>query len=330
MRQRIRYERLLPLFVFLLGVLLPAQQEAEAPRPRVAVIGASVSNGFSSRMFLALQTPGGDPRRVSEKFLEAEISEAEYERRTEGLSFRQLLGPILKERDLRLIDYSNSMFFQDPAEHAERQVSSVLKRDAQLVVGIDFLFWFVYGPRHVRVDASSGETQEQAQRRREEKKLQSGLALLEKQLVPSGTTIVLGTIPDMRPCDPRILAPSWIPPKATIDWANAEIAKFAKKHPNVHLYPLGERAERMRSNRFLIENAGEQRSADVAGLLQVDLLHTTRLGAAVLANDLLQWIGAQLPETHPCHPGAVGLVEVLEVAKAKEDFEQLPVLETAK
>ena len=309
----------------LLAVALPAQETVKRPaKPRVAVLGASVSNGFGCGIVLAAKARGMTALEGSEKFLGISLSKEEFLRRTQGVGFRTLLGPVFKDAGVRLLDYSDTQFFLSPRTHGRNQVEKAIKREAQLVLGVDFLFWFVYGSRWLSWDPNGGKTRAEAMREQEAAKLQFGLDLIEKRLLTSGVTVVIGTIPDMRGCDPRVLPAGAVAPVETVKWANERIRAFAKKHERVLLYPLFERAAAMRSGSFAIGKGEVARYGNVAGLLQVDLLHTTRLGSAVLAYDVLSWLDGALPEDHVCHPGAPKLDFLLSRARATEDYAALP------
>ncbi|PIE24154.1 MAG: hypothetical protein CSA62_04950 [Planctomycetota bacterium] len=327
------------LFVAALPAQRPAQKEAaqkalqkeaaqdvakKALRPRVAVLGASVSNGCSCGIILAAQSPAGRALAQSEEFLGIPLSQEEYLRRSRGVSFRTLMGPHFKSAGVRLLDYSDTMFFMNPRKRGGNQVLKAVKREAQLVFGVDFLFWFVYGSQWVPGSFDSKEAREQARRKRDAAKLQFGLDLIEKSILPSGATIVIGTIPDMRGCDPRVLPSSGIPPIRTVLWANKKIRAFANKHERVLLYPLFQRAAAMRSGSYKIGEGEDARYGSVAGLLQVDMLHATRLGSAVLVYDLLGWLRQNLPKDHVCYPAAPQLNSLLKIAKAEKAFAALP------
>jgi hypothetical protein len=339
MRSTIR-TRLAPLAlgITLLGVLAPAQNQVPASgagavgkpavaadlKPRAILIGASVTAGFACGPQLASNTQGGSAREVSERFLGIELTEEEFLRRAKGIALRSVLTTSYRAAKVRLYEFANMAMFMNPRKIGREQVEVALKRKASLVIGIDFLFWFVNGRRSRIWDPETQKLDVAAMQAAEAQKLQYGLDLIEKRLLPMGITVVIGDIPDMEGCDPRICPPWMIAPRRASERANQRIRAFAQAHERVLLYPLARRAKEMRSDRFAIQLGDDERLGTVAGLLQVDLLHTTTLGSAVLAQDLLNWLAEKLPKEHPARVAGVSFAELLERAGAKEDFARLP------
>lgn len=85
-------------------------REPGALARRVAVIGASVSNGFGS-----------------------------------GLPLAAAIEAAIEVEHADVLDATSATFFANPEGAAEAQVDACLERDATLVVGVDVLFWFAHG-----------------------------------------------------------------------------------------------------------------------------------------------------------------------------------------
>lgn len=82
-----------------------------SPFARVAIIGASVSNGFGN-----------------------------------GVPLSALFAHALRnDADAHVFDHSEGNLFVDPEGLGDRALQKCLDEDATLVVGVDFLFWFAYG-----------------------------------------------------------------------------------------------------------------------------------------------------------------------------------------
>jgi hypothetical protein len=85
--------------------------------------------------------------------------------------------------------------FTDAPRIGKDQIEGVLKANPDIVVGIDFPFWFAYG-------FVGGE-----ELKAREAKLDEGLNLLEKLTMP----VLLGDLPDMTGAQKRMLSPTQIP-----------------------------------------------------------------------------------------------------------------------
>ena len=123
----------------------PAIRERDQP-PRMAIVGASVSAGFVDGPLT-----GGDP-----------------ENRTVPL--QKILHGWLKDIDGSVRTHADPLFFRDPVGKGKVQIKRALAGEPDVIVGIDFLFWYGYGyPR------GAGSEQEQRLRR-----LDKGLQELER------------------------------------------------------------------------------------------------------------------------------------------------------
>ena len=191
------------VLVLVLGVSIRAQDSRPASKPQrevVAVLGASVSAGFSCSMI--------------------GIGEA---KKNETMTLKRALGVAWSQDGVVLRDFSDLMTFTDPVGITTEKVRLAKEARPGLIVAADFLFWFGYG--YVRgVDESKARLV----------LLEEGLALLDGFTCP----IVVGDFPDMTGANPRMLAPGQIPSLQMQGELNLRVRAWAKAKPNVRLWYL--------------------------------------------------------------------------------------------
>ena len=218
---------------------LPAGDEAPAAAPAapltVGVIGASVSAGFPTTVRLA-----------------------------------KLIGICLQAQ---VIDAATEQFFLAPLEHGETAVKTMQEKKPTLVVGADFLFWYVYGdgPATRRLG-----------------RLQQALRLLEKLECP----VYVGDLPAAG--DSILLPASVVPPPAELELFNGLVYAWARKHANVHILPAAAWAVAIRKGEAITVN-GQALALQKDDLYQLDGLHLTSKGLSYLAVLMVE----QLAETEP-------------------------------
>jgi hypothetical protein len=258
-----------------------AQSSALAPTtpPKtqvVAVIGASVSAGVDMRSEMAHQTGMSAPAGPSQTVTVTEILRAVW--RVDG-------APGVDVRD-----FSDKFVFLLSDVEREAQMARALQAKPSLVIAIDYLFWFGYGPlTGVRdedgVMAIPTDEQAKAQRLAH---LERGLAILDRCDVP----ILVGDFPDMSNANRLVLNPAWRPDTATLTALNQRVTDYAKKRPNVRVFPLAERVAELQTKAYRIEHDGVAYEAQRKELFQFDMLHPNRVGMAVLGEHLLAAINA--------------------------------------
>jgi hypothetical protein len=207
------------------------------------VIGASASAGFTEAEPL-----GGPntPQFQLSRYLDA-----------------ALLAPHEPVRNL-----ANTFFFMQPLGAARHQIQQALEAKPALLIGLDFLFWFCYGP---------GNETERLER------FEQGLKLLEPITCP----VVLGDIPDASAASNRMLSSEEIPPSETLAAANRRLKEWAAKRDRVTLVPLASIMRSAASGQALIIHGITVPAGKSRTLLQPDRLHPSTLGAAVLALAIL-------------------------------------------
>lgn len=256
----------------------PAEKAAPSgPLARIVTIGASVSDGFANGMPLA-------------RYLNEAI--------------------VVPHR--RVERAATSMFFLRPSFWGASQVRRARRLDATVVIAVDFLFWFAYGPQrrlrrsieesgHATVDERrSLDALRGDQRRRDkyDRELRSlsvacGLRELEKLDVP----LVLGDIPDMTGASARMLRASNIPPVATQKLVNAQIRAWAKARPAVRMLPLADRVRAMKRGELMIPAQGEQPAVAVPAevVMSKDRLHPSKLGVLLFVDELVRILAESFP-----------------------------------
>ncbi len=251
-----RVSRLFSAFAFTFLLLPSRAQETRPPKPpspldRVVVLGASLSAGFGNLLPLHMILRKAFPER--------------------------------KWTARNLKDTATSLFFLQPLGTGKFQVDKALDFKPTLVVGLDFLFWYLYGqvPEKSRLQ-----------------RLEKGLEQLERL---GKVPVVVGDIPDMHGASPEMLPPSAIPKKETLKAANQRIYAWAKKHPNVLLFPLAKFTRKAKAKGWdLKPGAGEKAPSPIlhltpSQLLQKDRLHPSRAGAWLLGRLLAQFMEKHLP-----------------------------------
>ena len=169
------------------GLSLPGQPTA--PKPKIDIMGASVSAGYVDQRL------------------------PESGERNETVPLVRVLRHIWPRDVATVGSRADVAMFMNPEERGERQVLRTLGSQPDLVVAVDFLFWFGYG---FAPGARGGHD--------ERLELQArGLELLDRLLCP----IILGDYPDMSGADARILSPRMIPEPETLAELNRRLRAWA-------------------------------------------------------------------------------------------------------
>jgi hypothetical protein len=268
-----------------------AEPSARDPRT-VAVIGASVSAGFSDQ-FLTVETP-------------------EDQEHNRTLLLSAALRPLWPEDSVRVRNFSNSLMFRRPREIGEQIVKRAQRERPDLVIAVDFLFWFGYS-------ISGGDKRRRLELQKE------GLALLEGFACP----VVVGDYPQLPEIDPRMLPPFAIPDGATLAALNAGVRAWAEERGRkVRLFPLSARVQELLQARQEFRLDDRSVLVTARDLLQTDGLHATRLGMAMLASFVAAEIRTLASPEDALHPRVadfpslvkgLGLADLMRAATAPAD-----------
>ncbi len=246
------------------GQSAETQKTAPTPKPKIAVIGASVSAGFEDGPLT-----GGSAENRSVP-----------------------LATVLKHmwQDAKLppvvLNLSDPFMFRSAPESGAVQLKRAIREDPDLLIAIDFAFWFVYGTR------SNSNRKE---------KLELCLTMLDHWKKP----ILLGDIPDMTGASARLMRASMIPDLKIQNAINARLREWAKTRSNVTLLPLAQWVRELKTDGFeFVNEDGDTVKAPAGSLLQLDDLHVTRVGMAVFATRLAASMRKALPGTPFAQPSA--------------------------
>lgn len=263
-----------------------APAPAEKPVPlRIHVIGASVSAGFRDGPLFG-GTQQGDSVPLQTLL-------AAY---TDELATVSMHPPL-----------AMTAMFTDPLTIGHQQVQIAKKRKPDLVVAVDFPFWFAYG--------YVGD-QELAER---QDRLDKGLAML----VDLGVPVLVGDLPDMRGAAVRMLKPRQVPSPEVLEKLQARLQAFVAEHDNLHLLPLRPFVAALKSDTLQLPLADGPLTATVPFLLQEDRLHATRLGMAYLGLVMQSHLQAVLPKDHALRERTWRFEQFVEAAGAEGDLEAL-------
>ena len=225
----------------------PDPAEAAAAKPpwgRIVMVGASASAGFTE------SEPLGGPQTPQYR-LSSYLDAA-------------LLVPHEPVQNL-----ANTMFFIQPEAAGRYQIEQALKTRPTLVVGIDFLFWFLYGEGPADKDRLQ--------------RFEKGLKLLETIHCP----VVVGDIPDASGAADSVLDADQIPSAEAMSAANRRLKEWAGSRPRVVIVSLSRFMRKAMANQALTIHGHTVPEGETRVLLQSDKLHPTAPGCAVLALAML-------------------------------------------
>lgn len=247
-----------------LALAAAPQDDATAPAPaetaplRVFTMGASVSAGFGLSAELATEKDV-----ALSVFLEATLTERGRERVT-------------------FVDEGEGWFFNAPYKSGARLVDAAVAGDADLVVGVDYLFWYAYGN-----DSRSAP--------RRAKGLEAGLRQLERLKCP----LIIGDLPDIAhalkgrgPFGAPIVNRSMFPSAAERLAMNETLRAWAKGRPNVRVLGLADLMRRYVESKPVRVRDLEWKVSSLGEALQKDLLHPNARGTAWVAMILVDQIAA--------------------------------------
>jgi hypothetical protein len=253
---------------------------------RLAVLGASVSDGFGCR-------------------LQEARDDGEYAAEFRMTTMLQLACP---ELPLATFDGASSTMFLGAKRTGGETAAAARAFGAEAVVAIDYLFWFCYGSHK----APTPDGDHEAARL---EVLEAGLAELAQFKVP----VVVGNIPDMSRAVGKLLRKSQMPPLESIARANERIAAWAKDQPHVHVVPLAKLIAQLHDEQA-VDVAGKRFEATPAApLLLRDDLHAAPAGLAAIACVALHTLQQALPDR------AFGQLDpAATLARAKQTMKKLP------
>ena len=256
-------------------VVTPAPIVAGHLYDRIAVVGASASDGFG--VSVRADAPPADSTAKKPIPIRVNLSDV--------LRYAATPGRVIMHH------YSSGFFFANPGPTGRGEIDRALKIKPTLVLGLDFLFWYVYGT----VTAEGKPMTTGADRL---SNLQLGLDQLDR-IVNAGIPLVIADIANMHDAIGKMLSENQVPDVQTIGNANTRIMEWVKARPLVKIMPLSQILETLKSG-GAIDLAGKSwNPAELGELLQNDQLHPTFAGTVVLAAGLIDLAKTNDPSAPP-------------------------------
>ncbi len=268
------------------GASPPAEPAATTKKLHLRVIGASVSGGFEDGPAFGAKEQGDSV--TLQHVLTAWCGE---HARVSTHATPEMTGMFLK-----------------PLEIGPAQVQGVAKAKADLVVAIDFPFWFAYG---YVFDGDEAKARQEL--------LAKGCELLAQLEVP----VLIGDLPDMTGAAPRMLGKKQIPTPAVLAELNEQLAGFVRTHAKVRQVSLSQLVQTMKEKGATLPLAGGPLVTAPGALLQEDRLHATRLGMAYLGHVLQDAVRPMFPEGHALRSQVWTFEQFVEACAAEPELETL-------
>ena len=271
-----------------LSVAAAAQEAGSDARPapqRIHVIGASVSGGFEDGPMFGAEEAGDSVtvHHVLKRWADGEVRVSAHSQ------------------------LEMCTLFRDPVAIGKKMVERAQKKKADIVVAVDFPFWFAYG--FVR----GPEEQERRQL------FEVGLKYLASFDVP----VVVGDLPDMTGATTRLLNPRQIPSPEILAALNARLKQWAAERDNVTIVPLAQVVRQLKVDGVELPLADGALKTAPGALLQGDRLHANRLGVAFLVHRLQHPLAQLFPDGHPLRARQWPFDRFVEAADAEPALEEL-------
>lgn len=220
---------------------------------RIAVIGASASDGFGVAVSNGSATP-----------FKAEL-----------VDMRDVLLAAARPGTTELVaHYATGMFFSDPVVRGADAITRALETKPTLVLGADFLFWYSYGGGGIGKTPIKSEDDRVTL-------FEQGLAQLDR-VVAARVPLVIGNVPDMRASKGRMMAAMQLPEEATLKRLNDRLAAWATGKPLVRLLSLSNVTEETRSGQPIRVGSVQWDPVKQGPVMQRDRLHPAFPGLVAL------------------------------------------------
>jgi hypothetical protein len=266
---------------------------AAAVRPKLHIVGASVSGGFRDGPLTGAREPG------------------------DSVTLHHLLQAWCGEQAAPTTHPPMHMLamFAQPEENGKRQIQGAAKVQPDAVIAVDFPFWYAYG-----YFDGAGEAEQSARSARYERGLQA-LASLK-------CTVLVGDLPDMAGAAARMLRPAQIPSPAMLQALNEQLVQFVRTHPQLRIVPLAKVVAEMKGQGVVLPLASGPVRTPPGALLQGDKLHANRLGMAYLGLQLQPFLQRLFPTGHALRSQTWTFEQFVAACGAESDLEA--VLATTK
>ena len=225
---------------------------------RIAVIGASMSDGFGVRVSTTL----ADGKKISE-----------------GVNLADLVKAACKDPTVVVSNYTSSLYFMNPARTAKSSATRACGANAQemptCVLAVDWLFWNGYGVSNVRGEKLSGDTERM-------ELLDNALACLEP-MCAANIPIVLGDFPDMHSAiGGGMISAPMVPSVECLAALNARVVQWALTKKNVCVVSLSKLTQDLLQKKPIHAAGRDWEAKSLGPLLQKDRLHPTFAGTVTV------------------------------------------------
>ena len=282
---RSRWHGLLAAGVLCAAPVSVAQEAAVLKKPVVVVLGASVSAGFVDNF--VTRRADGEPNR--------------------SMRMAAALKILWPDGGVQLRDQADLLMFMDPVVRGKRQVKRGQRVPADLVIGIDFMFWFGYGTAFTVGDEQEARFKLQSQ----------AFEMLESFDCP----LILGDYPDMLDADKRMIPGAAMPEPDTLKELNRRLYQWASERDKVNVFPLARWGESAKKGEYSIRWKGRDLVVPIEKMLQSDRLHATKLGLVLLLHKLQSSVAVVLPQDHPLCATKRTAEQLIEVARLADELQ---------
>ena len=214
---------------------------------RIAVIGASVSDGFG--VFVS------DPANA--QAIPSAVNLSDVLRAAAPTTSAPTTAPPTTATPI-LHHYASGFFFSNPGSVGKSEIDRAIAAKPTLVLASDFLFWYVYGT----VDASGEVLQDDA-------------------------PVIIADIPDMSDAIGKMLSVNQVPTPAALEAVNARITAWVATRPAVKLMKLRTLLAALKAGGVIEVAGRVWDPTTLGQLLQRDQLHPTFAGTVIIAAGLI-------------------------------------------
>lgn len=270
-----------------------AQKDSGRVAPtRIHVIGASVSGGFEDGPMWGGKVQGDSVPlvKVLKKWSDGEVKVSSH--------------PAMQMWAL----------WENPVALGKKQIDLAKRKKADLIVAIDFPFWFAYGQIRGEERAARFALQDKC------------FEYLKSLDVP----VIIGDLPEMKGAVVRMLKPWYIPKPPLLMELDARLKKFADENPKITQVSFAKLVKQMKVGGLELPLADGLLKTAPYALLQPDRLHATRLGVAVMASNIQGALRAHFPEKHALRAQEWSFEEFVDAAKADVELDTLKEQAAAK
>lgn len=274
------------VLMLLVILAIPAVSLRTQVAPKhIHIIGASVSAGFEDGPFAGAKVAG------------------------DSIPMHKVLknwsGGVVKVTTHPMLEMCYT--FSDPVKIGKKQIDRAKAKKADLVVAVDFPFWFAYG--FVRGDEAKARLG----------RLDQCLTFLASLDVP----VIIGDLPNMKGAALRMLKPRQIPSDELLAQLNERLAEFAAGNNKITIVPVAHIVKQLKVDgvKLPFQDGGLQTAP--GALLQEDQLHVTRIGMALLTYQIQDALRANFPPGHALNEQKWTFDEFAEAVGADDELQML-------